>query len=89
MITRRTYLLIGCLTLLTACVHQAITQPIGPGGAIASQDAGGVYFTAQGHLLWLKEGVPPEMFTLTEKGWYMTDLEWHQGNSIRLKEKNP
>ena len=74
---------------LCSCAHEPITQPTGPGGAIESVDSQYVYFTAQGHELWLKESVSADLFTLTPKGWAMTPLAWHQGNAIRLKERNP
>ena len=81
-------LLFTCL-LLCSCAGPAPVNTLGPGGAIASADQQYVYFTAQGHLLWLSEGVPPDLFTLTPKGWALTPLQWHQGNAIRLARLNP
>jgi hypothetical protein len=83
------YVLLFSIVVLAACAHEAVTRPDGPGGAIESVDAQYVYFTAEGHLLWLKEGVPVDLFTLTPKGWAMTPIQWHQGMAIRLKDKNP
>lgn len=71
--------------LLTGCAHDPVIAPDGLGGAILSIDATGVNFTDQGKELWVSEGVPREWFVNN----HLTDLQWHQGQSIRLKKFNP
>lgn len=78
-------IIIAAAVLLSSCVHQSVTQPVGPGGAIESVDSTGVTFTDQGKDLWIREGVPAEWFV----GNHLTNLQWHAGNSIRLKGKTP
>jgi len=75
--------------LFSGCIHTPVITPSGPGGAVQSVDATGVTFTAQGHDLWLNEHVPANLFTQTPTGWHMTNLAYHEGNQIRLKEINP
>lgn len=84
-----TILLAASILLVGGCAHLAVTEPTGPGGAIQSVDATGVTFTDQGKDLWIRESVPAEWFQKTDKGWHLSNLYWHAGNSIRLRLKNP
>lgn len=85
----RAALLLCAPFLAMACAHLSVTDPSGPGGAIESVDSTGVTFTDQGKDLWVRESVPAEWFQKTDKGWHLSNLYWHAGNSIRLREKNP
>lgn len=85
---------IACFSLvfvlpLASCAHAPIAKPDGPGGAISGVDSQYIYFTGQGHELWLHENVSADLFTLTPKGWAMTPLQFHEGNQIRIREMNP
>lgn len=71
---------------LAGCVHDAITLPDGPGGAIAGVDSTGVTFTTPGEALWISEGVPASWFSPAR---HLTNLQWHAGNQIRLRRVNP
>lgn len=84
-------LLILCLVGFNqmACTHLAVTQPVGPGGAIVAADANGITFNDQGKALWVGEGVPAAWFVSTSQGWHLTTLQWHEGNAIRLQRANP
>lgn len=81
--------LIPLALLLCSCATPSVVAPRGPGGAIASLSNTGVYFTPEGHQLFLKEGVPVDMFTLTPNGWFMTNLQFHGANKIRIQNANP
>jgi hypothetical protein len=79
-------LLILFATLLAGCVHEAVVQPTGPGGAVLYSTKTGLVFGTEGHLLWLREGVPSDFFTnVGPERWYISNVNWHQGNQIRLK----
>lgn len=81
------YLPLICL-LLCSCVTPELTNVDGPGGAVVPSTEG-VTFTQQGRDLWIRESVPADWFVPTPQGYHLTDLQWHAGNSIRLKNKNP
>lgn len=83
------YFLLLSIMGLTACAHEAITRPVGPGGAIIGVDSTGITFNDQGKALWVNESIPAEWFVKTSQGWHLTTLQWHQGNAIRLKRFNP
>jgi hypothetical protein len=86
-----TNLLLIALTLVMAgCAHEAVTVPTGPGGAVSGITSTGVIFLEAGHDLWLSEGVPASYFTpLPHDRFYISDIDWHAGNKIRIKGANP
>jgi hypothetical protein len=79
----------GLLLLFSGCAHIPVTLPDGPGGAVVGVTKTGLIFTDSGHDLWLREGVPAAWFTPVTKGkWYISKIDWHAGNLIRLKGRN-
>lgn len=75
---------------LLSCAHDPITKPEGPGGSVIGVTSTGLIFTQSGHDLWLREGVPASYFTEVQpKKWYISEINWHAGNAIRLKKVNP
>lgn len=82
-------LTIIALVILAGCAHEPVAELHGPGGALRFVTKTGVVFTDQGHALWLKEGVPANLFTMTKDGWYMSSLEYHEGDKIRQANANP
>lgn len=82
-------LLLFSIALLVGCATPAITLPDGPGGVIAAVDPTGCTFNDEGHALWLSEGVPASYFVEVPQGWHITNLLYHQGNSIRVLRVNP
>lgn len=79
--------------LLCSCAHQPIVVPMGSGGAINKTEAPkhlhDVPFNAEGRALWISKGVPAEWFVVEGDHWIISDLHYHAGNSIRLKNANP
>lgn len=77
-----------CALLLVGCITQPLTLPNGPGNVIVDTDSTGVIFNQAGKDLWVGEGVPEAWFVPVPKGYHLTDLQYHQGNAIRLKLAN-
>lgn len=75
--------------VLTGCMHEAVTPVTGPAVEGVSVTKTGVIFPQSVRDRWLEEGVPASYFTaLPHDRFYISNVEWHAGNQIRLDRAN-
>lgn len=79
------------LVVLCSCAHEPISDPRGPGNVIVGVTRDGVIFNDAGRNLWISESVPSSYFTQAGRPgrWYISSVNFHQGELIRLNRANP
>jgi hypothetical protein len=84
------FLICATSLILCSCAHEAVTVPTGPGGAVAYVTSTGVVFYQAGYDQWRREGVPADYFNpIPHDLFYISNIDWHAGNKIRIKGANP